>query len=206
MATTLAGIIRVDLPEDTVRLADGGIVYFGGDAYRSDDPLFGSLLSASALSEGVGDEIPGGEIVFRPPSTVPATDVNRGDFQGARVRMWIAEIDGDTGAIVGTPEQEVDGQIDVTTLRHAKEGRTLNMVFVSRCERLFIINEGNGLNGSFHRKVWPGELGLDNAVAVSTAFAWGTIGAGRGAVMSGGGPAGGGFVGGGSGGDVLVNQ
>lgn len=192
MATTLAGIIRVDLPEDIVRLADGGIVYFGGEAYRSDDPLFGTLLSASGLSEGVGDEIPGGEIVFRPPSDVAASEINRGDFQGARLRMWIAEIDGDTGAIVGAPEQEVDGQIDVTTLRHAREGRTLNLVFVSRCERLFIINEGNGLNGSFHRKVWPGERGLDNATAVSTSFAWGTISAGRGAVTIGSGGGGGG--------------
>lgn len=202
MATTLAGIIRVDLPDGSVRLADGGVVYFGGDAYRSEDALFGSLLSASALSEGVGDEIPGGEIVFRPPSTVPASDVNRGDFQGTRVRMWIAEIDGDTGAIVGTPEQEVDGQIDVTTLRHAREGRTLNMVFVSRCERLFIVNEGNGLNGAFHRKVWPGELGLNNAVSVSTTFAWGSIGAGRGAVTigsGGGGGGGGGSISGGVG-------
>lgn len=185
MSTTLAGLIRIDLSGTTVRLADGGIVYFSGEAYRSEDAFLGTLASASALSEGVGDEIPGGELVFYPPSTVAAADLNRGDHQGARIRMWIAEVHNDTGAIVGTPEQEIDAQIDVTTLRHARDGRTMSMVFVSRAERMFIINEGNGLNSAFHRKVWPGERGLDNATAVSTTFAWGTIGAGRGATTVG---------------------
>jgi hypothetical protein len=61
------------------------------------------------------------------------------------------------------------------------------MMFVSRLERLFSINEGNSLSPRFHKTVWPGELGEDNATGVGVAVAWGVEGAPRGSTYSGGG-------------------
>src|SRR3546814_9368912 len=44
---------------------------------------------------------------------------------------------------------------------------------VSLAERLFELNIGNSLNSAWHKSVWPGELGHDNATGLSIPVAWG---------------------------------
>lgn len=178
------GLLKIEFPTRTVRLCDGGFFNWGGETYRAADDVFGTIGSIEELSEGVGDEVPALELVLNVPiETAPGNLVQPG-FQNSRVRLWLAQYNPASGAIVGTPRQLFEGQVDQPTLRIGRGRRELQISVVSKLERLFRRNIGNSLNATFHKSVWPGETGEDNATGLSRAVAWGvesppgTLGAG----------------------------
>jgi hypothetical protein len=181
------GLVKIELPDHTILLCDGGFLIVDGEEYSSSDPYFGTIEKLESLEEGVGDEVPAGRLTFLPKSTAAAADLSAPGMQGSRVRFYIAEVDEATGTVIGTPDLRADMQTDQTILRTGRGIRKLEMMFVSRLERLFSINEGNSLSPRFHKTVWPGELGEDNATGVGVAVAWGVEGAPRGSTYSGGG-------------------
>lgn len=171
---TLAGLVKIELPDKTLRLCDGAFVKWGAETYEASDPAFGAIGSMEPIEEGVGDEIPALRMNFLPNSTAAASELSRPEYQGCRVRMWIAEVDIDTNMIAGTPSLEFDGQADSTDLVIDRGSRELEMDVVSSAERLFVINEGNTLSPRFHKLIYPGELGEDNAIGIGVGVAWGT--------------------------------
>lgn len=171
---TLAGLVKIELPEATLRICDGAFVKWDAETFEASDPDFGTIGSMEPVEEGVGDEIPALRMTFLPNSTASAAALSQPEYQGCRVRMWIAEVDIDTNQVVGDPSLEFDGQADSTDLIIGKGTRELEMDVVSAAERLFVINEGNTLSPRFHKLLYPGELGQDNAIGVGVGVAWGT--------------------------------
>lgn len=171
---TLAGLVRIDLPEAELCLCDGAFVIWGADRYESSHPDFGTIGSMEPIEEGAGDEIPALRMTFLPKDTAAAADLSRPEWQGCRVRMWIAEVNIETFEVVGDPDLMFDGQLDSTELVIDRGTRELEMDIVSAAERLFVINEGNTLSPRFHKSLYPGELGEDNATGVGIGVAWGT--------------------------------
>ena len=51
--------------------------------------------------------------------------------------------------------------------------RSLDMEFVSACERLFEVQEGARLSDAFHQEIWPGERGLANITGTKKKVYWG---------------------------------
>jgi hypothetical protein len=193
--TLLAGFIKWETGGGDVRLCDGGTLTFDGDTYTSRHPVFGGISGFEPISEGIGDEAPAGTLTFSPaPDALPAA-ISAPTLQGTRLRMWIAEVDRETGLIIGSPDLQLDNIADVTRLRLAKNVFQLAVDIVPRLERLFLLNEGNVLSGEFHRRMYPGERGLDNTIGVPVVVAWGVAGAPRGTSSGGGGSFGGGFDG-----------
>lgn len=191
----LVGFLLWKAPTGDVKLCDGGTLEFNGDRYFATDPTFGSISGFDPISEGVGDEAPSGTLTFSPhPDADPAV-INSPALQGTRIRMWIGEIDRDTGLLIGDPDLMLDSLVDVTTLKLGRGSRQLQVDIVSRAERLFILNEGNVLSGEAHRRIYPGETGLDNALGVPIIVAWGVTGAPRGTISSGSGGVGGSYNG-----------
>lgn len=170
----LVGLAEITLPTKTIRLGDGGFVYWGANKFTSADSDFGSIESVDALEERVGDEAPGGRLTFLPNSTAAAATLSQPSFQGSPLRFWLGRVNETTGQLDGEPELIFDGELDTTTLRVGRGMRALDMEFISVAERLFNITEGNVLSPRFHKSVWPGELGFDNAHGVGTTIAWGT--------------------------------
>lgn len=189
----LAGLVKIELPGDTLRLCDGGFVYFDGEKYASSDPEFGSIESVESLEENVGDEAPGGRLTFLPKSTAVAATLSQPEFQGSRMRFWMVRVDEATGT-ASDSELIGDMELDTTRLRVGRGTRRLEMEFISIADRLFLTYEGNVLSPRFHRSVWSGEAGLDNATGVPVTVAWGVAGPPRGSTFAG---SGGGFGGGG---------
>ena len=169
----LTGLFKIELPGRTVLLCDGGAIAWNGETYRSRDALFGNIASVEALAEGQGDEIPALDLELQPPGTAAVAELSKPGYQTSRVRLWIAEYDVASGQVVGTPEGIFDGQIDQTTLRAGRSARVLSMTVVSNAERLFELDIGNTLSPTFHKSIWPGELGHDNASGLSVPVAWG---------------------------------
>lgn len=182
----LIGLLKIELPDATVRLCDGGFVEFGGETYTSVDPTFGTIASLAALTEGVGEEIPALELSLNPAASSAPADLSQPGFQRSAVRLWIGQLDIDTGLLVGDPDLLFYGQIDQSVLRVGRSVRDLAMTIVSTLERLFMRNEGNSLSPVFHKSVWPGETGHDNATGLTVPVAWGVEGSGGAFAGSGG--------------------
>lgn len=188
----ITGLLKIEFPDHTVRLCDGGFFVFESETYLSSDSVFGNIASLEPLSEGVGDEVPALELTLQPPSTTAAADLSQPSFQQARARFWIAEFNPATGLITGTPDLAFEGQVDQTSIRVGRGERLLSISIVSTAERLFERNIGNTLSPNFHKSIWPGELGHDNAIGLKMPIAWG-VGAPVRAFGGGGGGGGGGF-------------
>lgn len=182
----IAGLLKLELPGHTVLLTDGGgTVTFAGDVYGSLDSVLGRLSAFEVLDEGVGDEAPAATLTFLLPDATTAAAVNTGAMQNARCRLYLVEIDRETGLPIGTPQQEADWIVDTTSLAIAEKKRELEIGFVSSGDRFFQRDRGNSLTPAFHRGVHPGEAGLDNASGVATSVAWGATAQPRGTSGSG---------------------
>lgn len=170
--TGLIGLLKMELPGRTVLLCDGGFITFNAETYTGIDAVFGTIGAVETPDEGMGDEVPAASITFLPTTTDFASLVAPG-MQGSRVRFWIGTYNETTGALIGTPDQQFDGQVD-QIIFGAGAVRELEVSVVSTAERLFEGNLGNAQTSSFHKSIWPGELGQDNATGLSLPVAWGT--------------------------------
>ena len=176
---TLCGLIKIELPTYTVLISDGGFVYFGGETYQSEDPEFG-VISGFEISGTAPDQAPGGKITFLTPSATAAAQLVSPGFQTSKLSIWLAEVDEATATVIGTPTILTLAQLDRGVISETMRSREVALEFVSLGERLMTINEGNSLNGTFHKRIFSGELGLDNAIGMGVTIAWGAASPARG--------------------------
>jgi hypothetical protein len=183
----LTGLLKIELPDHTVLLTDGGVTEWNGDTYSAYDEVLGSLAAVDTISEGVGQEIPALELQFAAPGPVSVAALSSGAIQQSTVRLWIAEFDVDTGEVVGTPELRFIGFVDQPQVAFAYRQFTVTITAVPQLELLFFRDTGNGLSSTFHKSLYPGELGHDNASGLSVPVAWGAQSPPRGGTVFGGG-------------------
>ena len=193
----LAGLIEMQLPTGTIRVSDCAAVKWGSTLYDGVDAAFGSIATLAETEEGIADELPAWQMTFHPPADADAVTIANPAFQGARVICNLAEINPATGLVTGTPDLVFDGIIDVPTLRMGKNSRAVDFSVVGRTDKLFLLREGNTLSSAFHKSVWPGENGFENATGIELAVAWGVKSPPRGSAASASWPGSGGAGGGG---------
>jgi len=182
----LAGLVEMQLASRTVRLCDGGFVNWAGvGAFTTNDVAFGTIESVESISEGLTDEAPGARMTLLPRSTADATDLFQSNAQGRPIKFWMAEVDRQTGAVVGTPELLFWGMVDFMTLRVGPSSRAVDVEFVAASERLFLVKEGNVLSTRFHQEAWPGEKGFDHCTGSGIQVPWGVNGPARGTTNGG---------------------
>lgn len=169
----LTGLVKIELPDHTIRLCDGGFVDWGSERFECVDPIFGTIDSVDSLEDGVSDEAPGGRLTFFPASTAAAVQLSSPEFQGSRFRMWLAVLDPMTNAVIPDPDLLFDGELDVTVFNEGLGERSLDMEFVSSAERLFEVQEGARLSDAYHQEIWPGERGLSNITGIKKKVYWG---------------------------------
>lgn len=190
MSVGITGLLKIELPSHTVLLSDGGVTEYDGDTYSAYDSVLGSLASIDTIAEGVGQEIPALEIQFAAPGITAVTTLSSGAIQQSRVRLWIAEFDTDTGEVVGTPELRFIGFVDQPQVGFSFRQFTVTITAVPDLEAMFFRDTGNGLSSTFHKSLYAGELGHDNASGLSVPVAWGVSSPARGGTTFGGGGSG----------------
>ena len=171
--TGITGLIKIELPGGTVRLSDGGSTVFNSETYTPVDATLGGLSAIETIAEGVSDEIPALELTFAPPGVTAVTALSNGAIQRSRVRLWVAEYDTDTGVIVGTPELRFIGFVDQPQVAFAFRQFSITITCVPDLEAMFFRDTGNGLSATFHKALYSGELGHDNASGLSIPVHWG---------------------------------
>lgn len=191
----LTWLLKIELPERDILLNDGGVTTWDGDTYRATDTSVGSIASVGAITEGVGGEIPALEIEFKPPSSAAMTELTVGCFRQSPLTLYLAEYDKETGLVVGTPEARWRGNLDKARVAYALRELSINLEATPQLETMFFKDNGNGLSSSFHKALYPGETGHDNATGLQISTYWGVAGGQATAQAGGGGGAGGGSFG-----------
>jgi len=170
----VCGLLKIELPEHTIRLCDGaGVVTFGGDTYVGRDPVFGTLAEVEPIGDGVGDEAPGLSFTLHPPRDTAAATLAGAAMQGSPVNLWLAAVNRATGAVIPDPLPIFSGELDQPVITVDKGSRELEYECVSGFERLFDNDEGIRLSDSWHRSIWPGEQGLANVSGIIKKVYWG---------------------------------
>jgi hypothetical protein len=186
----LTGLCKIELPGYTIRLCDGGRIKWGSETFVARDPEYGTLGSIEEISEGAGEELPPLELTLIPPDTAAAADLVQPTMQGSRVQLWLAEYNPVNSTVIGTPEAKFDGELDQAALTLQLQ---LTLSIIPAAARLFELNIGNSLSASWHKSIWSGETGHDEATGLTEKIAWGVeapigtaIGGGGGGVSLGG--------------------
>lgn len=174
ITASIAGLVKIELPSAvTVRLCDGGRIVWGSEVFTARHGTYGAIASLKSLSEGVGDEIPALEMVLMPDKSASIGSLIPAGFQTSRCRFWITTFNPATSAVIGTPDLIFDGMLDQGMVVVGRKRRDLATTVVATVEKLFTRNIGNSLNPAFHKAVWPGETGHDNASRLTRKVAWG---------------------------------
>lgn len=170
----LLGLLKVVLPNHTILLCDGSIaVTWNGDTFTGRDSLFGTIGEIEEIAEETGDTMPGLDVTLLPPSLSAAVDLCNPAMQGALTLGWLAAVDPETGAVIPDPELLFGGEVDLPLLETDRGQRAVTLQIASVFERLMEPDEGVRLADSFHRYVWPGELGLANMTGAGIDRLWG---------------------------------
>jgi len=175
----IAGVVKVVLPNYTIRVTDGGVVLFddgsgaGQEVYNQSDELYGSISEVDISASETGDAAPGGFITFIPKADPSVTLLASPDMQEAEVTVWILRLDYETGNVLHK-KLWFDGEVDVPTLTEDDDTHEVKFTLISDIEKLFNSNEGNILNSSVHNRVAPTDRGFDNTTGVTIRVPWGT--------------------------------
>jgi hypothetical protein len=169
-------LVDMELPGGTVYLTGAVFIVWNGNTYTSADATLGKFSSIGAREEGAGGDIPAIDMEFLPPSSVAITSLTVGALQQARVVIRLAEYDPADNTVIGTPDLQFIGQIDQPKIRFRKGEYSIGFSVVSRAEWLFERDTGNGLSSSFHKALFSGETGHDNATGLGVPVAWGVEG------------------------------
>lgn len=170
-------LVRIDMPAGAICLTDGGFVVFdaaegqGLETYYGSHPQFGILSSISSIKDGAEAQTTRVDLALMPPSDVSVAALAHPSTQGVRVQWWEGVIDRDTGQLIGHPELKLDGEIDKPRFQVGGDW-VLTIEVGTQAERQLEPNTDWRLNDSFHRRCWPGELGLTNVNNVTRKTEW----------------------------------
>lgn len=171
------GAVEITLPEYNLRLLDGAATLtWGSKTFTGKDPIYGTLGALSDLTDGSGDEAPAISITLLASSDAAAADLASATYQGSKVAVYLGAVEPTTGVVVPDPELIFLGELDVPTLKSRRNQRELEYEVVSVFERFMDNDEGARLSDTFHRSVWPGELGLSFVTGVQDTVYWGMEG------------------------------
>lgn len=183
--TGIVGLLKIELPDHDALICDGGFIVFGADTYKSRDDVLGTLAAVESMAEGIGDEIPALDLTFNPPDALAITTLSVGAIQKSAVRFWIGEYNAATGEIEGTPDLQFIGFIDQPVIRWGARQYEIALSAVSQSEWFFERDTGNALSAAFHKSLYPGETGHDNATGLGVSVAWGVAGPSGGSSFAG---------------------
>ncbi len=172
--------VRIELLSGPViNLIDGsGVVTFpvngSSVTFTGYDNTFGSLGAANSVAERVADEAPRFSCTLMPPSEQALGTLNDPLQQGSKVYAWWGLYNDDTGTVIGVPELLWNGRLDTVKASISANAMTAEIDTTSAFDRLFTAEEGQRLNGEWHRSIWPNETGLDYTYDATTDVYWGT--------------------------------
>jgi hypothetical protein len=149
--------IKIDLPNDTIRLIDGsGVVTFAHGTFYGSDPVGGTIVGLSPIEESLTNEAPRFQITLAPPNTDAMIKLATPRAQGSPVGVFFGLVNDQTGQVIGEPFRRA-GFLDFATIHADENQRVVEIECATEADRLFSATDGSRFNDSSHQSVWPGE-------------------------------------------------
>ncbi len=155
-------------------LDGSGLAAFGGINFGSQVATYGTLGGVEAITDGADNSAPAVRLTLYPPTDAAVATLAAASAQGSLCLIWQGLLVPTTGLVVADPQLVFNGQLDVATVKYAKNRRTIEYEVVSAFDLFFDQDEGVRLNDSWHQSVWPGERGLIGATSVQLQLPWGS--------------------------------
>lgn len=190
------GFFEFDFSTGTRRLMIGaGEVDSAGVTFKGYDETFGSVAGGQEVSEDASGEAPNTSVTIAISPDADKADVASEAVQLTPVRISLAALTLDASKhliAIPDPEPLFDGFVDQAISQLDNKKDEVEYTLVSVFDFFFEDNEGQRLNGPFHKSMYPAETGLDNVTGVTRRIYWGTEGpnGGGGSFGGGGGSAG----------------
>ena len=167
----MAVIFKVTLPDYTMRFAEGGTVEYDGETFTSEDTRFGSVIAFEDFTSGNADEAPAFEMTLAPPAVISAATLSQPSYQGSDAWFSVVSYNRATGAVL-TEHRLFTGILDYTMLELDRGRRELKVGFTTQIDRFFNTDKGNRLSPAFHKRIHPGETGLDYMSGTTIQIPW----------------------------------
>ena len=166
--TVLLISVKID-DTTTIRWTDGGFVFWGGDLYEA-RTAFGVVSEIGEISDGIDGEASSSSLTVFPAGDDAFSALIDPAAQGAVVTMSLGAVDFQTGLVIGAPDLLMRCELDVARLTGT--GDALILDCITEEARMLEVNDERRLTDSFHRSVWPGELGYANVTGLDTKVYW----------------------------------
>lgn len=146
----LVYLLRIELPDYTVRLVDGsGYVVWGEEVFQGEDPSFGTLAEFGDFEEHEGTEAPRQSVQLFTPNNAAIARLTNPMAQGSPVSIYAAVIDQMSGTVIGEPDARFLGGLDEASVMIDRNSKLVELELSSIWERLFDDNEGHRWNDTF---------------------------------------------------------
>lgn len=171
LEAALGVIFKVELPDYTIRFSEGGTITYDGETFTPEDTRFGIVTGFEDFTSGSADEAPAFEMTMAPPAVISAATLSNPAYQGAPAWFSVVSLNRATGAVL-TEHRLFTGILDYTMLEIDKNKRDLKVGFTTQIDRFFKTDKGNRLSPAFHKRIHPGETGLDYMSGTSIQIPW----------------------------------
>ena len=185
-APTIVHLVTVTLSGATVRWLDtggSGFVVWGANTYSAEDATYGALGAIGAVEDGADGQATVCDLTILCDGTAMALWIDPAR-QGSRVTIHVGAVNPATGLLIGEPELIFRGELDQPRLAVGR-GQTLIFDCITEEARMLEPNDEQRLTDSFHKSVWPGELGYDKVTELEQTVFWRADDP-RGSIVSGG--------------------
>lgn len=170
VAPTPILLVTVTLASATVRWTDGGFTDWSGETYASEDDIYGVLGAVSEIEDGADGQATVCDLTILCDQTAMALWIDPTE-QGATVTVHLGSLNRTTGLLIGEPELLFRGELDQPRIGI---GPSQSLVYscITEEARMLEANEEQRLTDSFHKSVWPGELGYDKVTELEQKVYW----------------------------------
>lgn len=163
-------LVTTTLNAATVRLTDGGFAVWSAQTYASESATYGAIGAIGEIEDGADGQATVCDVTLLCDQTAMGLWIDPAE-QGSVLTVHLGALDRATGLLEGTPELLFRGELDQPRIG---SGPSQSLVYdcITEEARMLEANDEQRLTDSFHRSVWPGELGYDKVTELEQIVFW----------------------------------
>lgn len=156
----------------SVYLVDGADITISAQLYTGLHATYGALGEVEPVSDGADGQATLVNVTLLPPSMAAIGTFLAAFPQGTAINIYQGAVNTSTGAVIGTPEQLLQGELDVAEVSIGEGSFGLTLRVITEMTRLLERNEERKMSDAHHQSCFSGELGENFANGLVKKINW----------------------------------
>lgn len=169
---TVTHLLTLHLPDETIRLTDGGFVVWGDHTWRARHDSYGTIGALPEIEDGVTGGSPRWDVTILPGSDEAIAALAEPEAQGSLITLHLGAVDRATGALEGEPELLMRAFLDIPREAVGANDRSVILECMTEAELQLSPRNEQRLTDAFHKQAWPGEQGLEYLSELGRPIYW----------------------------------